>query len=104
MWLQRRYSWRMYLFVFLLNNKYCLHMYVFIRTYSCLLKFTLISHTGSCWRIIVASDVMASLTSGDGGEAVTSVFSVSMLVDKISLTIYNFLKLFMYDYLYLLIG
>ena len=47
---------------------------------------------------------MASLTSGDGREAVTSVLSVSMLVDKISLTIYNFLKLFMYDYLYLLVG
>ena len=44
---------------------------------------------------------MASMTSGDGREAVTSVLSVSMLVDKISLTIY---KLLMYDYLYLLVS
>ena len=54
--------------------------------------------------LVVTSDVMASLTSSDGREAITSVLSVSMLVDKISLIIYKFLKLFMHDYLYLLVN
>ena len=69
-------------------------MYVFIPTYRCswLLNFTLVSHNGRCWRIVVTSNVMASLTSGDGREAATSMLSVSMLVLKIFLTIYKFFK------------